>query len=734
MLIEKIKIGLNGFGRIGKCLFIQLINHPYLEVSAINAPSLDIQYLNEYLKNDSIHKYNTSFEIEITDDSTFCLNGLSIKILRERDAKLLNWNNYGINHVIDSTGVYLTEKKTKDHGVELVVMCAPPKDDTPMFVYSVNHKLYDGQSIVSNASCTTNCITPVLSALEKNFTIESSNFTTIHACTASQGSTDTLHSKARTCRSLFNNIIPHTTGASSSIYAVIPTLKNKIIGTSLRVPVSNVSIVDMNVRLSKKTSLKEVLSFLKKSENIEIVKGGFVSSDFMTTCCPSIIDEHTCMDLGNNEYKIMIWYDNEWSYSAQTIRLTEYCIKYQLEKKVETSFVEQSREIKFQKFKLDNTNFYNEKVILRVDYNCPLNNEGGIEDPYRIVSSIQTIKKIFNDNPLYIVLMSHFGRPKGPSEKDSLKRMIPCLEENLGQKVHFLENGLDMKSIEQIKSLDSKLEANDPPLIFLMENLRFHPEETNYKCLPKDHPMFEVINELGTCYVNDAFGSMHRDHLSICGFPYKKRSYGYLIEKEIHALQMITLANRSEKVLGIIGGGKMDDKLPLLENLSQKLESIYITGGNINSIIKEKKYTDFIEKIKDNKSDIHLMSDAVIENSDSIISFSYKDLLKDNLKNSECCLDIGFKSLRELFSLIMSHDIIFWNGTLGFVEKKEYAWGSEQLVKFLIECNKKVIVGGGDTAGFCNHFNHNFTHVSTGGGASIEYLCDNWLVGMDVFQ
>ncbi len=740
MFVEKTKVGLNGFGRIGKCLFIQLINHSHLEVCAINAPSLDMNYLIEYLKFDSIHKYDTSFEVEVIDDSTFRLNGKSIKILRERDAKLLNWKEYGINYVIDSTGVYLTEKKAKDHAVDLVVMCAPPKDETPMFVYSVNHTNYEGQSIISNASCTTNCITPVLKSLENNFSIESSNFTTIHACTASQGSTDTLHSKARTCRSLFNNIIPHTTGASSSVYAVIPSMKNKITGTSLRVPVNNVSIVDLNVKLSKKTDLKEVLKTLKETHNIKVTDGGHVSSDFMTTTCPSIVDKKACLDLGNNEFKIMIWYDNEWSYSAQTIELTNHCVMYLNESKKESG--NETREEKFASFCIDNVNFYNENVVVRVDYNCPIDSNGNLSDNYRITSSAETLKKIFNDNPNYIVLMSHFGRPKGKDEKNSLRRMIPEIEKLLGTPVHFLEDGLDMKSVEKIRELDSQQGPSDIPLVFLMENLRFHPEETKYKNLSEDSPIMQVVKNLGTCYVNDAFGCMHRDHLSICGFPYEKRCYGYLVEKEIKALQMITCAKSEQKILGIIGGGKMDDKLPLLENLSKKLDNIYIAGGNINSIVKEKKYSTFIESIKNNKALITLMIDGLAEEShkldydsqDSEANSMYINLNQNDLGCTQSIFDIGFMGLRELFDLIIDSDIVFWNGTLGLVENKTYEWGSHQLVKYLMNCGKKVIIGGGDTAGYCNKFNHNFTHVSTGGGASIEYLCDDWLVGMNVFQ
>jgi glyceraldehyde 3-phosphate dehydrogenase len=323
-------IGINGFGRIGKCVFLQLLRHPVIQVAAINAPTLRIEQVESYLKYDSTHRYPFNVEFKIIDSETFEINGKRTHIFRNRNANELEWKKYNITYVIEATGAYLTTKKCLEHNVDNVLITAPPKDDTPIFVPGVNDNMFTGQKIVSNASCTTNCITPILKSLEDNFGIKHANFTTVHSTTASQTTIDTLTSSHRTHRSILNNIIPHSTGASGAIAAVIPSLKDKVFGTSLRVPVSNVSMVDLNIELKTPTTFDILMEILSRSHNIiEINYDNLVSSDFMTTTCPSIVDKAASMPLGEpTRYKIMAWYDNEWSYSAQVIRLLETMINY----------------------------------------------------------------------------------------------------------------------------------------------------------------------------------------------------------------------------------------------------------------------------------------------------------------------------------------------------------------------------------------------------------------------
>ena len=340
MAMEIINIGINGFGRIGKTLFLQLLKSKNVRVCAINATSIENECIEQYLRFDSVHKYNNDFKVEIHENDYFsCLEQKNVKILRSRQASELKWREYNCNILIDCTGSYLTEKSCKEHDVDYVIMSAPSKDNSPTFVFGANQENYKGEKIISGASCTTNCITPVLKWFNDKLNILSCSFTTIHATTASQYTVDVLKKNSRTNRSILNNIIPHTTGASSAISQIIPELKGKVNGTSLRVPVTNVSLVDMVIECSDNIhSLKDLLNEIKEYEVemeannrksiLQVTEYSLVSCDFLTTTCPSIIDSKASMELSNGKYKLMVWYDNEWSYSAQLIRLAKYIHEY----------------------------------------------------------------------------------------------------------------------------------------------------------------------------------------------------------------------------------------------------------------------------------------------------------------------------------------------------------------------------------------------------------------------
>lgn len=709
-------IGINGFGRIGKSIFIQLLGHKTLKIKAINAPNFSLDNLVSYLENDSTHHYPKNWSIKIINETTFSINDQVIHLLNNRDASLLNWSYYNIHYVIDSTGVYLTQDKCKKHNVDYVIMCAPPKDNSPQFVYNVNHDKYNGENIISNASCTTNCITPVLGFLEKKYGVKKANFTTIHATTASQNTIDTNHFNNRTCRSIINNIIPHNTGASKSIKALLPSLDGKILGTSLRIPVSNVSIVDLNVTLEKEIKLKDLIFDIKNSGYIKVNNQNLVSSDFNTTKIPSIIDTNASMQLDKNEFKLMIWYDNEWSYSAQVIKLAEHISQYNIQKNNHNH-----------PFFIENYNYKNKKVILRVDWNIPYNKETyNINDDFRIVSSLKSLNYILNQKPKYIVVITHLGRPKGNGFEDklSLKHFLKQIQSYFQDSIYFLKDGVHQKSLEI-------LEKNEHT-IYLCENIRFHEEETQFaKKDLNNNALNALFNQMGNIYVNDAFGCLHRKHLSICGFKNSNKAFGYLIQKEIQCLDLIQKNINHERILAIIGGGKMDDKLALLEQLSKKIDGIYISGGNINSILKNKEYKNYIDFIQNNKAKIYEMHDGLASEDLNNKCTYYQSF---ELPETKYFFDIGMQSIIELNSIIQNYDIIFWNGTLGVVEHELYQYGTRTLIELLKKSGKKIVIGGGDTACFVNKFEHNFYYVSTGGGASIDYISNGSLIGFDYYN
>jgi phosphoglycerate kinase len=317
--------------------------------------------------------------------------------------------------------------------------------------------------------------------------------------------------------------------------------------------------------------------------------------------------------------------------------------------------------------------------------------------------------------------MSHYGRPNGWEEKYSWGKYLDQIQKYFNEQICFLQYGLSDLSVEKIKNSSFK--------IYLLENIRFHDEETNYK--KNDNNLQKIVDKIADFYVNDAFGCMHRDHYSICGINTPEKAYGYLVHAEVNALKILTENKDNLKILAIIGGAKMNDKLPLLEKLSTKTNDIFIGGVNVNSIIKN-NMSDYIEKISANKANIHLMSDGLVAK--SLINEIPHYSTTDKLKSDEYFYDIGEESMSELEKLIYDNDIVFWNGTLGVVENDYYKNGSEMLVNLLSKSGKKVIIGGGDSASFVNKFSHNFYYISSGGGSSIEYISNNTLVGLKIFE
>lgn len=323
------KIGINGFGRIGRLVFRVAMSNPQVEVVGIN-DLLDVEYMAYLLEFDSVHG---RFDGEISvDGNHLVVNGNRIRVTSERDPEKLQWNAIEAEVIIECTGVFLTTELANKHiaaGAKKVVLSAPAKDDTPTFVMGVNDdQLKAEYTVVSNASCTTNCLAPIVKVLNDNFGIEEGLMSTIHAVTANQNTVDGTSSKNRRLgRAGYNNIIPSTTGAAKAVAKVIPEIEGKLTGMAFRVPVPNVSVVDLTVRLSKSTSYEAINEAMKKASENEL-KGilGYessdvVSSDFISDSRTSIYDAKAGMALNDTFFKIVAWYDNEWGYSNKLIDL-----------------------------------------------------------------------------------------------------------------------------------------------------------------------------------------------------------------------------------------------------------------------------------------------------------------------------------------------------------------------------------------------------------------------------
>ncbi len=326
-----VKIGINGFGRIGRLVFRRAMELDGIEVVGIN-DLLDVDYIAYMLKYDSTHgRFNG--EVAVVDGN-LVVNGNTIRVSAERNPADLKWNEVDAEFVVESTGLFLTKEKAQAHidaGAKKVVMSAPSKDDTPMFVMGVNNEEYAGQNIVSNASCTTNCLAPVAKVLNDKFGIESGLMTTVHATTATQKTVDAPSLKDwRGGRGAGQNIIPSSTGAAKAVGKVIPELNGKLTGMAFRVPTPNVSVVDLTVNLKTSTSYEEIKAAMKEASetNLKGILGyteeAVVSNDFLGEERTSVFDADAGIMLDDKFVKVVSWYDNEWGYSCKVVDLIRY--------------------------------------------------------------------------------------------------------------------------------------------------------------------------------------------------------------------------------------------------------------------------------------------------------------------------------------------------------------------------------------------------------------------------
>jgi glyceraldehyde 3-phosphate dehydrogenase len=326
-----IPIGINGFGRIGRLVFRRACASADVEVVAIN-DLIDVDYIAYMLRYDSTHGRFRG-DVAVQDGALF-VNGRKIRITAERDPENLHWDEVGVHTVLESTGFFLTDALARKHitaGAKKVVLSAPSKDDTPMFVMGVNHLTYAGQEIVSNASCTTNCLAPMAKVVHDNFGILNGLMTTVHATTATQKTVDGPSVKDwRGGRGAAQNIIPSSTGAAKAVGRVIPALNGKLTGMAFRVPTPNVSVVDLTVNLERPASYDQVKAAMKAASEGDLAgilaytEDDVVSTDFLGESCTSIFDAGAGIALSETFMKLVSWYDNEWGYSCKCVDLIRH--------------------------------------------------------------------------------------------------------------------------------------------------------------------------------------------------------------------------------------------------------------------------------------------------------------------------------------------------------------------------------------------------------------------------
>ncbi len=326
-----IRLGINGFGRIGRLVFRRACEQADIEVVGIN-DLIDVDYIAYMLRYDSTHG-RFQGDVEVINGA-LVVNGRPIRISSERDPADLRWDEVGADTVLEATGFFLTDATARKHigaGARKVVLSAPSKDDTPMFVMGVNHSSYAGQDIVSNASCTTNCLAPLAKVVHDNFGIASGLMTTVHATTATQKTVDGPSIKDwRGGRGAAQNIIPSSTGAAKAVGKVIPALNGKLTGMAFRVPTADVSVVDLTVNLERPASYEQVKAAMRAAAAgplagiLAYTEDDVVSSDFLGESCTSIFDAGAGIALTDTFMKLVAWYDNEWGYSCKCVDLIRH--------------------------------------------------------------------------------------------------------------------------------------------------------------------------------------------------------------------------------------------------------------------------------------------------------------------------------------------------------------------------------------------------------------------------
>ncbi|WP_271406051.1 type I glyceraldehyde-3-phosphate dehydrogenase [Tenacibaculum soleae] len=325
-----IKIGINGFGRIGRLAFRSAINRDNIEIVAIN-DLLDVDYLAYLLKYDSVHgRFKGDVEVK---DGNLIVNGKVIRVTADRNPENLKWNEVSAEYIIESTGFFTDKDKAALHikgGAKKVIISAPSKDAN-MYVMGVNHTdLTASENVFSNASCTTNCLAPLVKVINDTFGMTEGLMTTVHAATSTQNTVDGPNKKWRRGRSVVNNIIPTSTGAAKAVTKVIPEMLGKLTGMAVRVPVADVSLVDLTFKTAKATSLDEIMATFKAaSENefkgiIGYTEDEVVSQDFVSETRTSVIDAEASLELNENFFKVISWYDNEFGYATKIVDLLEY--------------------------------------------------------------------------------------------------------------------------------------------------------------------------------------------------------------------------------------------------------------------------------------------------------------------------------------------------------------------------------------------------------------------------
>merc|ERR1719410_2165896 len=765
-----VKLGINGFGRIGRQVVRIAMDHPEFVVKHINSP-MSPEYMKYQLEHDSVHgRFDGT--VEVTDKG-LVVNGLPITLSSTRDPTEIPWGDVGVDYVCESTGAFTTTEGCNKHlegGAKKVVISAPAKDaDTPTIVVGVNTDEYEtSMNVVSCASCTTNGLAPLVKVINEKFGIKQGLMTTVHAMTASQLVVDgNMKGDWRAGRAASGNIIPSSTGAAKAVAKAYPVMEGKLTGMAFRVPTVDVSVVDLTCELANPTTWDEIKAEGKRA-SMEEGKGvgGYtedqvVSSDFVGETCSTVFDAEAGIMLTPTFVKLVSWYDNEWGYSTRLVDLVgTMAVKDGIEVKEEGTVYFTARKASsggsLNKLKYGDLDVAGKRVFIRVDFNVPQDKSdpSKITNTQRIDAALPTVKEILAKGAKSVVLASHLGRPDGRVQaKFSMAPVAKVLGEKLGKPVTLL-NGASGPEVEAACADPA------PGSVILLENLRFNIEEegkgkdadgNKVTADPAKVTAFRAsIRKLADVYVNDAFGTAHRGHSSMVGEGFEIKATGGLMSQELDAFAKV-LDAPAKPVLAILGGAKVTDKIQLIFNMLDKVDKLIIGGGMAFTFLKvndgmaigsslydeegAKTVPDIMAKAKEKNVEIILPVDFIISSKfgeDGEIKEATKE---EGIPDGFMGLDCGPKSNALNKAAVDASKTIIWNGPMGVFEMAPFESGTKSLMDAVVAqtANGAVsVIGGGDTATACKKYKtiEKVTHCSTGGGASMELLEGKVLPGV----
>jgi phosphoglycerate kinase len=700
-----VRVGINGFGRIGRNFYRALLAQQAegtgtdVELVAVNDLT-DNATLAHLLKFDSILG-RLPYDVSLEGEDTIVVGSTKIKALEVKEGPAaLPWGDLGVDVVVESTGIFTNAAKAKGHldaGAKKVVISAPATDEDITIVLGVNDDKYDGsQNIISNASCTTNCLGPLAKVLNDEFGIVKGLMTTIHAYTQDQNLQDGPHKDLRRARAAALNIVPTSTGAAKAIGLVLPELKGKLDGYALRVPIPTGSVTDLTAQLSKSASAAEINAAFKAAAEgklkgiLKYYDAPIVSSDIVTDPHSSIFDSG----------------------------LTKV---------------------------IDDQGVSGRGVLVRSDLNVPLN-DGAITDPGRITASVPTIKALA-DAGARVVVTAHLGRPTGePDLKLSLAPVAAALGDQLGK---------DVQLADDVVGADARARAGHlaDGDVLLLENVRFDPRETSKddgERLALAKELVELVGPTGA-FVSDGFGVVHRKQASVYDVATLLPHYaGKLVAEEVGVLERLTGSTKRPYAV-ILGGSKVSDKLGVIEQLATKADSIVIGGGmcytflaamglSVGTSLLQTEMIDTCRQLLDTYADvIRLPVDIVVADRFAADSPS-KVVAADAIPEGKMGLDIGPGTVIRFTKLLSNAETIFWNGPMGVFEFPAFAAGTKGVAEVIAAATAKgafSVVGGGDSAAAVRALglpDGGFSHISTGGGASLEYLEGQTLPGLEVLS